>query len=905
MSVESVTSAAIAQTVVTPAHDKAMAAQFLALLDPAAREFTFQFFNDDGRQRHAEVVHGSLDDVWPKVLTLNTPAQGVGVFVTINETDGRGRRRENIVRARALFVDADSAEQLSRCREVIRETGALPTMSVRTSTDRAHLYWCCDDLTLEDFSAYQAALIEKLGTDKVKDLSRVMRLAGTMHLKDPNAPWKVTLKKLSQPQRWIACELVTTLGLPIAAVGNQVAGNSAHRVTPKVSLPPGLGTPANMTPADGERLRRLFGNLLSNDLSARIRTNTDEIRSAVAAIPPKAIAAEPDWVKLARGLAHEARGYPDEAEELWNILDSASRAAPSYDQADNRVRWLRYIDEAFDRDTPITIASVFDLAGQNGWAGWSPAMAPSSSGGGLSTTQAQAVDNAVHYFPGNEQACREALDRVVAADDLVFTLNGGPLVILRVPNESALPKEAVWGGDLPATTLATPADIMERAEKLSWMYRTGSRGEQRWVRRKPPRQFVADYLVQMRSKYRARLLTGISRVPRIDDDGQVHFEAGYDAKTGLYHDQTPAFSLPPAPTHADALKALDTLLAPFQHYKFEDAAAGRALLLGMLFTAIKRPFLPTAPMFAVRASMPGVGKGLLVRATAQLAYNSLPVIATWGHSDEEFAKRLDALLIQSPAMISIDNANSRLLQGDTLEAILSEGVADVRPLGRSETVRVRNCSLIVATGNNLVVTGDMARRTLVIDLLPKSAAPERDIYPFNPAEIVQQQRTALLQAAFTIMRAYRLAKPVQTLPGIGSFELWARWVRDLIEWLFGYDISEGFQQNKEEDPRRQDDAALLAALHTIYGATTFKSSDVHTIYSDVANSKRHIYAPTPTPEQAALHSAIESAIGSKDITAKRIGQWAKRVDGAFIENYKLDVRFNRSSNSNEMTVRRI
>ena len=305
--------------------------------------------------------------------------------------------------------------------------------------------------------------------------------------------------------------------------------------------------------------------------------------------------------------------------------------------------------------------------------------------------------------------------------------------------------------------------------------------------------------------------------------------------------------------------------------------------------------------------MPGVGKGLLVRATAELAFNSLPVIATWGHSDEEFAKRFDALLIQSPAMISIDNANGRLLQGDTLEAILSEGVADVRPLGKSETVRVRNRSLIVATGNNLFISGDMARRTLVVDLLPKSASPERDVYPFNPAEIVQQHRTALLQAAFTIMRAFRLAKPAQNLPGIGSFESWARWVRDMIEWLLGYDISEGFQQNKEEDPRRQEDAALLAALHGYYGTGAFKSADVHAIYSNVTNHRRapHLHPTKPTPQQDELHSAIEIAIGSKDITAKRIGQWAKRVDGAFIENYKLDVRHNRSSNSNEMTVQRI
>jgi hypothetical protein len=306
--------------------------------------------------------------------------------------------------------------------------------------------------------------------------------------------------------------------------------------------------------------------------------------------------------------------------------------------------------------------------------------------------------------------------------------------------------------------------------------------------------------------------------------------------------------------------------------------------------------------------MPGVGKGLLVRAIAKLACNSLPVIATWGHSDEEFSKRLDALLLQSPAIISIDNANGRLLCGDALEAILSEGVADVRPLGRSETVRVRNRSFITATGNNLAVTGDMARRALVLDLLPKSASPERDLYPFNPADVVQQRRTALLQAAFTIMRAYRLAgAPAQNLPGVGSFDLWARRVRDLIAWLLSYDLSEAFQQNKEEDPRRQDDAALLTVLHDIYGGSAFKSADVHAVYSKVAAHKRapHLSPTKPTSQEEKLHAAIENAIGSKDVTAKRVGQWARRVDGAFIERFKLDVRHDRATNANVITVQRI
>jgi hypothetical protein len=42
----------------------------------------------DGPDRYAEVVHGTLDDVCPKVLALNTSARGVGVFVTNRRASG-------------------------------------------------------------------------------------------------------------------------------------------------------------------------------------------------------------------------------------------------------------------------------------------------------------------------------------------------------------------------------------------------------------------------------------------------------------------------------------------------------------------------------------------------------------------------------------------------------------------------------------------------------------------------------------------------------------------------------------------------------------------------------------------------------------------------------------------------
>jgi putative DNA primase/helicase len=348
------------------------------------------------------------------------------------------------------------------------------------------------------------------------------------------------------------------------------------------------------------------------------------------------------------------------------------------------------------------------------------------------------------------------------------------------------------------------------------------------------------------------------------------------------------------------------LLYPFSKYKFDDPVAGQALLLGAIFTAIERPFLPIAPMFVIRSAMPGTGKGKIVRSLVRLAFDTAPVAITWGGSSEEFEKRLAALLLQTPGVLSIDNANGMQIKGDLLESIITEGCADIRPLGHSKIVKVQNRSFITLTGNNPTIMGDMARRTLTVDILPRSADPERDRYPFDPAELTQRRRTDFLMAAYSAMRSFRLAgMPQQGLPAVGSFDDWSSRVRDLVHWLTGYDVSEGFRRNKAEDPRRQGDGSLLAALHQHFGSNPFKAADPIVVHKRVTDQRRSSLAlPAPTQTEQALHEAVEDVLGSRDANAKIFGYWARRVKGARIGGFTLETHHNPATNANDITVRR-
>jgi hypothetical protein len=160
------------------APDRDEAAHFLALLDPGAVRFTFQTFDDDKDRKLkslARIIHGSLSECFAELAWLNSA--GAGIFVTINETDFKGRTIANIVRVRALFADFDGGAALPT-------DGPQPFLIVQSSETGRHLYWKPDNIALDAFTATQELIIKRFSSDpKPKDLPRVMRLPGFLHRK--------------------------------------------------------------------------------------------------------------------------------------------------------------------------------------------------------------------------------------------------------------------------------------------------------------------------------------------------------------------------------------------------------------------------------------------------------------------------------------------------------------------------------------------------------------------------------------------------------------------------------------------------------------------------------------------------------------------------------------------------
>jgi hypothetical protein len=116
--------------------------------------------------------------------------QGFGIFATVNEFRG-ARRKENLVRINAWAVDMDDGTK-DEMRARLKACPLMPTMVVETKRG-FQAYWGAKNAKADHWNAIVLErFVPMLGADKnARDLCRILRVPGYLHLKDPADPFKV------------------------------------------------------------------------------------------------------------------------------------------------------------------------------------------------------------------------------------------------------------------------------------------------------------------------------------------------------------------------------------------------------------------------------------------------------------------------------------------------------------------------------------------------------------------------------------------------------------------------------------------------------------------------------------------------------------------------------------------
>ena len=296
-----------------------------------------------------------------------------------------------------------------------------------------------------------------------------------------------------------------------------------------------------------------------------------------------------------------------------------------------------------------------------------------------------------------------------------------------------------------------------------------------------------------------------------------------------------------------------------------------------MLTTLDRRGMATAPLHAFTSPSAGTGKSLLVDVCAMLATGRLMPVIAQGRNEEELEKRLGAALLAGDTAISLDNCD-HTLEGTFLCQALTQRQVNIRILGQSRNAETPVSATLFATGNNLVLAGDIIRRALLCAMDAQCERPEQRTFSANAAEIAKRRRGELVAAALTVLRAWHVAcagGERVSLPTFGSFEQWSHRVRAPLVWLGHVDPCETVAGIRENDPYR---AALVAVIMQWQA-----NLQLGVTYSVQNVIERAINVPS---FYTALMNVAASRTG-QTVSNDRLGRWLKQVQGKMVGNLML------------------
>ena len=302
----------------TPAqHDLSQAEAFLNKLGSIQDEWLFVTIDDNKDRKDTTLtrkIQGTFDQRKNELLRMNN--LGAAVYVTVNITDGGGRKLENMVKPRAVFQEADEPEATIPALE--------PHIVVQTSPGKFHRYWLIDQSHApmwDEWTPVMNRMVKDFGSDKnAKDRSRVLRVPGFFHQKDASNPHLVMLVDVNdiKPYSW---ETITDVILPLVDA------------RPRQPV-----------------MRKPNTNAATNDLV--------KVRSALMAIDPDC---EYDtWIRIGAAIHHDTGGS-DEGMAVW---DGWSSNGDKYVAGEPEDKWSTFGDYS---GTPATFGTIFHLANGEGW----------------------------------------------------------------------------------------------------------------------------------------------------------------------------------------------------------------------------------------------------------------------------------------------------------------------------------------------------------------------------------------------------------------------------------------------------------------------------------------------------------------------------------------------------------
>lgn len=358
----------------------------------------------------------------------------------------------------------------------------------------------------------------------------------------------------------------------------------------------------------------------------------------------------------------------------------------------------------------------------------------------------------------------------------------------------------------------------EVARAANWTRRVMIRGFAEKKAAMPPIPVIRDMLAQ--PELPLPVLSAVIGVPAFGPDGTLHDTPGYNAGTRLFYAPPIGFRVPRVseiPKRVELELALTVIEELIGEFPFTGPSE-HAHAIGLFLLPFARNLIagPT-PLHLIEKPTPGTGASLLVDAIFYPVLGRSVSSMAEGRDEDEWRKRLTALLRSGALVALFDNLRGKLDSAAVSSAITAV-IWEDRKLGSSDTLRLPVRCAWVATGNNPALSSEISRRVVRIRLDAKVDRPwQRPTSEFRHPDLrawAAENRHDLVWAALTLIHGWLAAgQPApEELPALGMFEAWSRVIGGI---LFHAGV-EGFLTNLDEfydssDSEGSDVRAFLSA----------------------------------------------------------------------------------------------
>jgi hypothetical protein len=378
-----------------------------------------------------------------------------------------------------------------------------------------------------------------------------------------------------------------------------------------------------------------------------------------------------------------------------------------------------------------------------------------------------------------------------------------------------------------------------------------------------------------------RPLAGITLTPMVRADGSVLGTPGYDPASRylfLPGSGVDVPEVPAEPTAEDVTRAvalLDEMVAGFPWETKDD----RTNYLGFLLTPMLRLMCPPSyKLFGIGAHQPGSGKTLLADIATALHGS---VFRSEAPEDEpEWRKQTSSMLAATSApVIIIDNVTGTLKSSVLAGLLTASAPTTDREVGSAKMVTTVNDRVWCVTGNNLVLSGDLVRRTIIINIDPNTASPEtREFAIADLPSWVRAHRNELLWSLLVMIRHWvAIGRPMVHRAQSDSFARWETVVGSILA-ACGIEGDFDRESGKRAAAGGDDDglATLLSHLYDRFESVPFTvaealdGTEAHELGDFVAGSRDWL------PERVLGMMARSEASGRKSLgrfLLYSIGRW--------------------------------